>query len=326
MTDGTGLAALRPEWSALFDACPDASPFQSPEWLFPWFCHFAGERLWVLAIRRAGRLVGLAPFFLHVEPRSCRRQVTLLGNGVSDRLNLLAVPDQGEAVASAVFDHLVRRAEQWDSCDLRDLPEASPLLHAPLAVMADDHVEPEEPCPVARLPRTAEQVLGTLPRRMRSDLRRRARRAAELGTLRYETADAANRAEYLAALLRLHAARWRARGQAGVLDGTVLAAFHDEVTNGLLKRGLLRLHVLRLGGQIIAAQYAMHHRDRGYSYIGGFDPRFAGLGPGALLIARTLERAVQDGAAEFDFLRGRERYKYGWGAADRPQFRRQIRK
>jgi Acetyltransferase (GNAT) domain len=53
-------------------------------------------------------------------------------------------------------------------------------------------------------------------------------------------------------------------------------------------------------------------------YLTGFDPALAQLSPGRLLVARALERAGDDGAFELDFLRGREPYKYEWGAVDRP--------
>ena len=34
--------------------------------------------------------------------------------------------------------------------------------------------------------------------------------------------------------------------------------------------------------------------------------------------------AVREGATRFDFLRGREPYKYDWGATDTPQLRRRV--
>lgn len=65
-------------------------------------------------------------------------------------------------------------------------------------------------------------------------------------------------------------------------------------------------------------------RDRTHSYIGGFDPRFAACSPGALVLEHALAEAVRERASEFDFLRGREAYKYRWGGRDRPQYRVRI--
>jgi CelD/BcsL family acetyltransferase involved in cellulose biosynthesis len=61
---------------------------------------------------------------------------------------------------------------------------------------------------------------------------------------------------------------------------------------------------------------------RVYLYISGFDPALDRLSPGMLLVGHALEQAVNEGFATLDFLRGQEPYKYFWGAADAPIFRR----
>jgi hypothetical protein len=56
-----GLAALRPEWRALWRRCPAATPFQSPAWLLPWWRHLGGGELLAIAVRDGERLVGDGP-------------------------------------------------------------------------------------------------------------------------------------------------------------------------------------------------------------------------------------------------------------------------
>jgi CelD/BcsL family acetyltransferase involved in cellulose biosynthesis len=99
----------------------------------------------------------------------------------------------------------------------------------------------------------------------------------------------------------------------------------------LLRQGLLRLHALRLDGAITATLHALADRPgiagrRVYFYLGGFDPRFAALSPGALLLAHAIEEAAREGAAGFDFLRGGETYKYRWGARDTQVLHRRLRR
>jgi CelD/BcsL family acetyltransferase involved in cellulose biosynthesis len=324
IADPGDLEALAPEWTGLFAADPEASPFQSPEWLIAWRRAFlTGGRLWALALRQAGDLVGLAPFFLHADPETGRRQLTLLGNGVSDRQALVAHAGARESVAAAVAGRLAARRDLWDLADFRDLPERSPLLALPLPGAAE-RIDAEAPCPALDLPADPEAVLAGLPKGRRADLRRCARRLGEIAPVSFSRADAASLDEHLHALAWLHGARWRARGEPGVLADPRVLAFHQAAAPGLLARGLLRLEALRLGGRIIAAHYGLRRGSTGYSYIHAFDPEFAGFGPGWLLMAHSLETAVREGAARFDFLRGREDYKYAWGAVDRPQWRRRI--
>ena len=326
ITEAAALDALAPEWWNLFESCPGASPFQSPEWLLPWRRAFLAQGLWTVAVRSAGALVGIAAFFVHVRPEDGRRQLTLLGNGITDRLDMLAAPGHAGEVAEAVFGRLAERSALWDCCDFRDLAEDSPLLSARMPLAVDDAVTRDEVCPVARLPADPAEVVGALSRKRRYNIRRAARRVRAVGEVSYGSADEESRRGYLGALVRLHASRWRSRGEPGVLHGEAVRSFQEEATAGLLRRGLLRIDVLMLDGRTIAAHYGLRRGARAFSYVHGFDPDLASFGPSTLLIAHVLEEAARTGAREFDFLRGPEAYKYDWGAEDRIQFRRQIRK
>jgi CelD/BcsL family acetyltransferase involved in cellulose biosynthesis len=44
-----------------------------------------------------------------------------------------------------------------------------------------------------------------------------------------------------------------------------------------------------------------------------------------LIVAHAIEQAIREGAGEMDFLRGREPYKYRWGAVDRSSYGRTLR-
>jgi CelD/BcsL family acetyltransferase involved in cellulose biosynthesis len=317
MTDPEELAALRPEWRALVEACADASPFQSPEWLLAWREAFLPNGLWALAVRDGPRLAGLAPFYIH-QAGGGRRQLTLLGNGLSDRLDLIAGAADRASVSAVVFQHLAHSGA-WDVADLRDLPQTSPLLAGRMPGAAQDLIEPEPPCPVLGFDEGAE-----LPERRRRDLARCERRIEERGEVGHRIADHASRAGDLGDLIRLHGARWEERGEEGVFAADAVRRFHESATEALLACGSLRLEVLTLDGRVVAAHYGLRQGRRGYSYVHAYEPGLAACAPGRLLLARVLDDARRDGLAEFDFLRGQETYKYEWGARDRPQFRRRI--
>ncbi len=51
------LEALGPEWSALWERCVGATPFQTPEWLLPWWRSLGRGELRGVALRQGGRLV-----------------------------------------------------------------------------------------------------------------------------------------------------------------------------------------------------------------------------------------------------------------------------
>ena len=59
---------------------------------------------------------------------------------------------------------------------------------------------------------------------------------------------------------------------------------------------------------------------RYFYYLSGFDPAFARYRLGFVLLSRAIRAAIDEDATEFDFLRGREDYKYRLGATDRAYY------
>jgi CelD/BcsL family acetyltransferase involved in cellulose biosynthesis len=303
------LEALRPQWSALWDACPAATPFQSPEWLIPWWQVFSPGRLTAIAVHEQGRLTGFAPLYLGED-----RVLRFLGTGVTDYLDLLAEPGSAGAATSALFEHLRRTAWAWDRCDLLELREGSPLLAAPAPGEFRTETAECSVCPVAPLPASPGSNL-------RRNLRRYSQRLAEAGAISYEVECCGRYGEYLEALFRLHSACWQERRSPGVLSDARVRDFHRLVAAGFAARSWLRMYGLRHAGSLAAVLYGFAARGRVYLYLSGFAPELAALSPGILLLAFALDHSAQAGFIEADFLRGNEPYKYLWGASDRPNCR-----
>jgi CelD/BcsL family acetyltransferase involved in cellulose biosynthesis len=103
----------------------------------------------------------------------------------------------------------------------------------------------------------------------------------------------------------------------GAFAGARMQAFHHEVAQKFLARGWLKLHRLRLDGEARAAFYCFQLGARVYYYLSGFDQSVGKFSPGNVMMAYAIQRAIADGAREFDLLRGDETYKYAWKAEDR---------
>jgi CelD/BcsL family acetyltransferase involved in cellulose biosynthesis len=291
VTDEAAFHALAPEWAALWSRDERATPFQHPAWLLPWWTHCGGGPLAVYAGRRNGRLVALLPMFVY------RDRLFPIGIGISDYHDPLLEPGED---AGALLARLRRPAE------LHELRPDSPVVGGTAMSV----------CPVLPFP-------PAIPSKKRRDLRR-ARRALCAANGSVEEADATTLPEHLDALVRLHGARWRSLGEDGVLDEEKVRRFHREAAPALRETGIARLYGIRIGGAIVASWYVLHAHRRAFGYITGFDPAIAKLQPGTLLMGHALEAAERDGCTEFDFLRGAEPFKYLWGAADRPNYKRVL--
>jgi CelD/BcsL family acetyltransferase involved in cellulose biosynthesis len=170
------LEALRPEWQHLWHRCPIATPFQSPEWIIPWWRHYGEGELFAFALRQAGRLVAVAPVYVYSDSADPTRRVFLLGTGNSDYLDLLAEENRAEAAVAFVLAQLARHRQAWDVCDFQQLPPGSALLEASLPAGWRDERRIEEWCPVLSLRRADEK-----PPEMWRQARYSRRRAAKSG-------------------------------------------------------------------------------------------------------------------------------------------------
>jgi CelD/BcsL family acetyltransferase involved in cellulose biosynthesis len=321
--DGATLRALEPEWWALWRRA-GATPFQAPAWLLPWWDAFAPGDLFAVAIRARGYLVGLAPFYVESSARG--RRILPIGISVSDYLDILVDPDDADAVCRRLSVHLHTTDVAWDSWELTELSPHAAAARMPCPAYCDESADVSSACPVLVLPRSPEGLAAVLPHRRRRSLRMAQNRAGRRGAVEIIAADAASVDAMVAALIELHGARWQSRGEAGILADPRLRGFLAESIPRLLSAELLRLYALRIGGGLAGVYCGFLHGDRAYGYLTGFDPAFAFESPGAILVGHAIVQAIEEGAREFHFLRGRESYKYGWGAVDRFNRRRVFHK
>jgi CelD/BcsL family acetyltransferase involved in cellulose biosynthesis len=320
LTSDNALERLRPEWMLLWRRTAGAGPFQHPDWLLPWRRYIGAGDLLVLAVRDREELVALAPFYIHGDA-SGERQLTFLGNGVSDCCDVLL--DRRRADAEAAMLGALRASRgRWTSCDLRDLPHSS-VLPSIMSGEPNASICADTTTVVLDLDSWAGRLRSSSSAKMMADLRRRRRRAAEIGPIRMEFAAEPSVDRAMDQLFALHGSRWQARGECGVLDG--VEAFYREIAGRFARLGWLRLSTMSLGGRVAGACLGFQLRGRAYHYIGGFDPELAGYAIGHQMLHQIIACAARDGAYEFDFLRGEEDYKRRWGGASRPQYRIRVR-
>jgi CelD/BcsL family acetyltransferase involved in cellulose biosynthesis len=310
------LKELAPQWLDLWRRIPGATPFQSPAWLLAWYESFRPGPLRCVVVHRAERLVALAPFYLE------HGRLLPLGISVSDYLDVLVDPDCEGAAGALLLTHLLASGCEDTLCCEELHPTASALRLWSMSGWCTA-LQRQSACPVLALDRLS--LKGQLPkailRRLQLARNRVRRRHGVVAGASAQTAG-----DLLQELFRLHTARWVSRGQPGVLADYPVRRFHETALPALIGCGLPRLYGLCIGSRLVGAYYGMQCRDRAYAYLTGFDPAFAFEGPGTVLIGHAIEQAAAQGVREFHFLRGREPYKYEWGAHDFWNARLELRR
>lgn len=313
------FARLGGEWNELLRASASDTLFLTFEWLHTWWTRLGeGRRLYLLVVRDSERLLAAAPLALRAG-HLLRRAPTLefLGTGTvgSDYLDVLLRKGYEGMALEALVQPL---AGLGATIELRQLRAGSSAASALLSALDDEGWSMSERqtdvCPFIRLAgHTWESYLASLGGEHRYNIGRRIRSLARRTGLSFERVDSEDqRQDVLASLFRLHDLRWRDRGGSEAFEAPEVRAFHDEVSRAALERGWLRLFALHLDGEPAAVLYAFRYGATFYFYQSGFDPRFAKESVGSVILGLSIRSAIEEGAAEFDFLHGDEPYKFHW--------------
>ena len=332
ITDVVGFHALRAEWTELLEASASDCIFLTWEWLSTWWKHLgAGRRLDLLAIRKDDELIGLLP--LMVSPmrpgRSvpCRaRQFLGCGSVGSDYLDVIVRAGLEPEALGALAARLARDGVMVDLAQLNRRSAAASSLAERLERQGW-HVsdQPGDVCPFIELAgHTWPSFLQSLGGRHRYNVKHRLDRLVKRA-MRFQLVESEDRRrEALATLVRLHRKRWSERGGSTALDAANLVAFHEEFSRLALERGWLRLFVMYLEGDPVAALYGFRYRGTFYFYQTGFDPAHAREGVGQATVGLTIQHAIEEGCAEYDMLHGDEPYKFDWAGKVRELVRLQL--
>jgi CelD/BcsL family acetyltransferase involved in cellulose biosynthesis len=237
--------------------------------------------------------VALLP--LAVSGRRPLRLARFLGHGPADEQGPVSGPDTRRGAFDALFE-----GRDWDVLLAERLAPGHGLRGRVLR---------RESSPViARPPGGWEEYLAGRSRNLRSQLGRKRRKLEREHGLAFRLSDDPERLEAdMEALYRLHRARWGVEGS-GALSGA-RAAFHRDFASAALERGWLRLWLAEADGETVAAWYGFRFGGAESYYQSGRAPDWERTSVGLVLLAHTMEQAMNDGMAEYRLLRGGEGYK-----------------
>lgn len=298
------LQQIEPAWSALAESLPSVSPFQLPHWQLTWWHHFGSGQLRVFSWWKDNQLVGIVPCFLHSWEN--RRQLTLIGSGISDYLDPLLLAVHTAEIVPQLEDQLASSTE-WDVCNWQDLSTNTPLRDLGGSLLEDAI------CSEIPLLGTFEDFWKNRPKDMRRNLRRYGERARALAPVSFETTAEADE-NLLDTLIHLHAVRWEKRGESGMIAANNAAAFLRDIAHQSACHSMLRFFAVRFGEKIAALVLTFPYRRTVYSYMSAFDPEHEILGFGRILHYEAIQYSYEHGYDAWNFCRGEEHYKSSWGA------------
>jgi CelD/BcsL family acetyltransferase involved in cellulose biosynthesis len=324
LTDDLEFDALAPEWDRVLD--------QSDQRVF--FLRWAWNRLWwrllrppdsqlfIIACRdEQDTLFGFAPFYLR-QRRTAGiphlRELLFLGTGVyvqtSEYLNIVARQGCERMVADTIVEYL-ERSDDWDRLCLKEIPATSASLSYLMAALGEDaHVEV---CNRSYFVDTTVDW-GTFVRGLSNSARdnvvRRTRRLFESHDCRLRRVETADELELaMEALVRLHQARWKSKGEPGSFALPNMEEFLKEAMRQSLSDRRLGFTSFEVDGKIAGARVDFVDNHTAHWFQGGFDPAYAKEGLGSVMNGLCIRACIEDELVdEYDFMGGGAEYKESW--------------
>jgi CelD/BcsL family acetyltransferase involved in cellulose biosynthesis len=302
-----GLAAARPQWDRL--AQRSENVFATWEWADAWWRqHGGGRPLFIVVCRdEGGEAIGILPLYL--AARRPLKIVRLIGHGAGDELGPVCAPEDRGALAAATREALEQLPVRWDAFVAEGLPSdeawgrfdgGERLSRIASPVLEIDGMDWED-------------FLAGRSRNFRRHVKRAERQLSERGLAFRMCQDPKRLPADLDALVELHNTRWGEQSS-GIFTGADERLIREFAATAL-ERGWLRLYLMELEGRPVAARLGFRFGDVKVGYQSGRDPSIDGVG--FLLQVHTIRAAIEEGVAEYRFLRGGEAYKDRFANADR---------
>jgi CelD/BcsL family acetyltransferase involved in cellulose biosynthesis len=318
---------LRPQWNEMLANSPANQLFMTWEWLDCWLRVQPAKDLFVICVHGADdKLLGVAPLYkadytlLKVLPYRVLRVIGDVDSGAEYQTWFARALDEDAAYTEIVRTLQALRGE-WD---LIWMPNVGSWFgsHEAIVRAAESGRLQVRTRPrgfsTVKLPENYDTYLARMSPNRRQQVRRNTKKfLSKSGVEIRQVATQEDLGPALAALFFLHDKRRRSVDEEGVFDRNPREReFYERFARVALDKGWLAMFVLYDHAEPKAVQI-------GYIYNGvllqmqeGFDPDYLPHAGNALR-AWAIQRCIQRGLTEYDFLGGHSEHKRRWLATER---------
>ena len=327
-------------WNALVEQSITDTPFSRYEYLSEWWKTLGGgewknAELVLVSASENDQLIGIAPLF--IAEYDNQQALLLIGSiEISDYLDLIVREADLERFLSGLIDFLAsslpdtlrsNSGQAWCALDWYNIPDSSPTL---AALKADSerrgwnyHEEIYRPTPRIALNGDFDEYLSRVDKKQRHEIKRKMRRAAESGRVRFTVVD--KNADIEPELETFFHLMIQDPGKAEFLHEVM----RDQMSKSIRiahEQGYLWLAFLEVDGVKAAASLNFDYKNKFWGYNSGVSREHMELSPGWVLMGHVIQWCCENGRTEFDFMRGDEDYKYRFGGVNSYVMRAKITK
>jgi len=314
------FASLNSYWSDSRHNLNWGSVFVLPSWLQVWWQVFgSGAELYLCTVRQREKIIGIAPLSIRDETAS------IIGStDVCDYLDFVVALGMERDFFTVLLDdlrqkginHLDLRPLRPDSTVLTDLVDTAKERKYDICCQLEDiSLELD-------LPSSWDEYLAILTSKQRHEVNRKLRRLWEQGKVDYHIVeDSATVHDVMDTFLELFS---ESREDKATFMTVQRESFFRSLAGTMAEARLLRLGILELDTLPVAMVMCFDYNDCVYLYNSGYNPDYSALSVGLLSKVLCIKDSIYRGRKRFDFLKGRESYKYHLGGREIPLYSCQI--
>lgn len=311
-----GFAHLRAEWDLLTN-----EPLRSFAWHYAWWESYqTTHELRIYVYRESGKLLGIAPFF--VDRWLGQKRLRFLGSGnvCTDYAQIITADNLRKQIAGDIIEDL-QATKSVAMVELEGIgnSDSDQIFCSDLKDVSYWRYDRQlEPTWIIELPATWKMF----KERSSSSLRRKIKKAET----RLDSGEVVVRSTSIdldfdiafEKLIELHQERFVSKGEPGVFSDQRFRSFLGKATRTLVEQQAAEILLGYRDDEAFVAHLYLNGTRGPQLYQSGVRTSAMKLEPGHLMFTYAVRKAIENGHAIFDFLRGSEAYKPFWGAVPQP--------
>ncbi len=331
-----GFYDLRKAWNTILDKSSLDSYFLRWEWLWEWWQAYAEERfeLCIFTVVRNGALIGIAPFYVKryeywnklVSGKRLMWLGTSEGSVISEYMSVIVDNGEDDFINLKILEK-IKLENICDDIYLHKIDRSSKFFSS--FSKAADHLKFKNKIlnvtesPYIKIPSSMDEFMKGLSGSMRYHIRRK-QRVLENNhdkVVFRKTESLEELEKDLQVFIQLHQMRWNYRNMPGSFSMDRFLRFQKAVMKKMFENGHLELCFLSVDDRAVAALYNIKYNGKIFFFQAGMDTEYdPKLSPGTLLHQSRIEKAVEEGISEYDFLGmgSDDNFKKSWTKNFRP--------
>jgi CelD/BcsL family acetyltransferase involved in cellulose biosynthesis len=278
----------------------------------------AESEVHTLTISNGNRVVGILPTYGTSKSDSPirLRERRLITEAYSGRTGLL-VDNNDPSLVQRLLEASRCRAPPWDLMLLHvvaDSPSHVAVAKAVRELSLNILDLGSNKSPYIELGTSWNELLGSLPKKMRWTIRKSEKDLAAKGELAFEEIRSpADAGTFLDSVYQIERKSWKEASGTSITAQNKQQSFYESLVRLAGQRGMLNAYLLRLNGEPIAYILGILSSDRVFLDLKeSFNSDYSEHSPGHVLKRFAIESLIARGALLYDFMGNCEPYKMKW--------------